>query len=222
MRYHTSVNSASAVQLVLKDEVKRSSAAPYLNLSGAFVPTAGNMDYKRPFIWLHEYSSSLGTCGVVGSGTPAMRALHTAARRLLHPLFTVVTFLLEIKTKKPGLTKVQWILTQWRWSWHTETTNSLRAADTFSAKSIGLQDIQMTEYSSFQSVIVAGRATLLRGPKLEVSTHCVNAPVVAWAFIYLSSRGIFQCINDVLVLFLTVFEYIQYWMFVWIWGKVNT
>lgn len=51
-----------------------------------------------------------------------------------------------------------------------ETTISLRAADTFSAKSIGLQDIQMTKYSSFQSVIVAGRATLLRGPKLEVST----------------------------------------------------
>lgn len=71
----------------------------YLNLSRAFVSTTGNMYNKWPFIWLHEYSSSLCTGGVVGSGTTAMRALHTAARSLLHPLFAVVTLLLHIKTK---------------------------------------------------------------------------------------------------------------------------
>lgn len=53
--------------------------APDLNLSGAFVSTAGHMHHKGPFIWLHEDPSSLGTGGVVGSGTAAMRALHTAA-----------------------------------------------------------------------------------------------------------------------------------------------
>lgn len=55
------------------------------------------MDDKRPFIGLHEHSCSLGTGGVVGSGTAAMRALHTAAGRLLHPLLTIVTLLMEGK-----------------------------------------------------------------------------------------------------------------------------
>lgn len=77
----------------LKEEVTRSSAAPYLDLSGTFVSTAGDMHHKGPFIWLHENSSGLGTCGVVGSGTAAVRALHAAARCFLHPLLTVVTFL---------------------------------------------------------------------------------------------------------------------------------
>lgn len=53
------------------------------------------MDNKRPFIRLHEHSCSLGTGGVVGSGTAAMRALHTAARRLLHSLLTIVALLME-------------------------------------------------------------------------------------------------------------------------------
>lgn len=53
------------------------------------------MDNKRPFIRLHEHSCSLGTSGVVGSGAAAMRALHTAARCLLHPLLTIVTLLME-------------------------------------------------------------------------------------------------------------------------------
>lgn len=85
--------------LYRREEVMRSSMAPHLNLSRAFVSTAGNMDHKWPFIWLHEYSSSLGTGGVVGSGATAMRALHAAAGCLLHPLLTVVTFLSEMKTK---------------------------------------------------------------------------------------------------------------------------
>jgi len=73
------------------------------------VSTAGNVDYKGPFIGLHEHSCSLGTGGVVGSGAAAMRALHTAARRLLHPLLTVVALLSEIKTQEPRLRKLQWI-----------------------------------------------------------------------------------------------------------------
>lgn len=55
------------------------------------------MDHKGPFIRLHEHPSSLRAGGVVGGGAAAMRALHTAARRLLHPLLTVVAFLSGIR-----------------------------------------------------------------------------------------------------------------------------
>lgn len=79
-------------QAILETEASGSSAA-YLDLSGAFVSTAGNVDHKGPFIGLHQYSGSLCTGGVVGCGAAAVRALNTAARRLLHPLLTVVTFL---------------------------------------------------------------------------------------------------------------------------------
>lgn len=78
----------------------RCSAAPHLNLSRNFVSTAGHVDNKWPLVWLHKHSSSLGTGRVVRSRTAAMRALHTAARCLLHSLLTVVTFLPEITTKK--------------------------------------------------------------------------------------------------------------------------
>lgn len=55
------------------------------------------MDHEGPVVRLHEHTCSLGTGRVVGSGTAAMRALHTAARRLLHPLLTIVTLLIEEK-----------------------------------------------------------------------------------------------------------------------------
>ena len=67
------------------------------------------MDHKGPLIRLHEYSSSLGTGGVVGSGTAAMGALYAAARRLLHPLLTIVTFLTEVKAQEPKVRKLPWI-----------------------------------------------------------------------------------------------------------------
>lgn len=65
------------------------------------------MDHKRPFIRLHEYSSSLGTGGVVGGGTAAVRALNAAAGRLLHALLAVVTLLSESKTKEPQLRNLE-------------------------------------------------------------------------------------------------------------------
>lgn len=71
----------------------------HLDLSWAFVTTAGNMDHKWPFIGLHEYPCSLSTGRVVGSGTTAMRTLHAAARCLLHSLLTVVTLLSEMQIK---------------------------------------------------------------------------------------------------------------------------
>lgn len=86
-------------------EVNRSPGAPHLYLSGAFVTTAGDVHHKGPLLRLHEDASSLGTGGVVGSGTAAVGALHAAARRLLHPLLTVVTFLSRSQTQEPILKK---------------------------------------------------------------------------------------------------------------------
>lgn len=128
----------------------------YLNLSGAFVSTAGNMDHKRPFIWLHEYSSSLGTGGVVGGRTAAMRALYAAARRLLHPLLTVVTFLSEIKTQEPGLSKLQWIneLSKKVNLIHRDQYSRLSSTD-------GWIFLNFPVCPHFSSVVVA----LLRGPQ---------------------------------------------------------
>lgn len=54
---------------------------------------AGDIDDERPVIRVHKDTRSLGTGRVVRSGAAAMRTLHTAACRLLHPPLTVVTFL---------------------------------------------------------------------------------------------------------------------------------
>lgn len=68
----------------------------HLNLSGAFVATAGNVDNKRPLVWLHQHSGGLSAGGVVGGGAAAVGTLHAAARCLLHPLLAVVTLLSNI------------------------------------------------------------------------------------------------------------------------------
>lgn len=75
-------------------------AQSHLDLRGTFVSTAGHVDNKGPFIRLQEHSCSLGTSGVVGSGAAAVRALHTAAGRLLHPLLTIVALLMEKNREK--------------------------------------------------------------------------------------------------------------------------
>ena len=65
----------------------------YLYGSGPFVPAAGDVHHERPLVRLHQHARGLGTRGVVGGGTAAVRALHAAARRLLHALLAVVAFL---------------------------------------------------------------------------------------------------------------------------------
>lgn len=74
-------------------ELNRNILEPHLDLCGTFVSTAGDVDDKRPLVRLHEHPCGLGTGGVVGSGAAAMRALHAATRRLLHPLLTIVALL---------------------------------------------------------------------------------------------------------------------------------
>lgn len=69
---------------------------PHLDLSRAFVATAGDMNDKGPLVGLHKDSGSLSAGGVIGGGAAAMRTLHTAARRLLHPLLTVVALLSRV------------------------------------------------------------------------------------------------------------------------------
>lgn len=66
-----------ALRVEIKDAEERE--ASHLDLSGTFVSTAGDVDYKGPLIRLHQNSSSLGAGGVVRSWTAAMRALHAAA-----------------------------------------------------------------------------------------------------------------------------------------------
>lgn len=65
---------------------------PYLQ-TGNPMPKAGNKDNKRPVIWLHHHSSSLGTAHVEGSWAPTMGTLHTAASVSFPPLLTEDTFL---------------------------------------------------------------------------------------------------------------------------------
>lgn len=71
-------------------------AGPHLGLSWAFVATAGDVNNEGPLVGLHQDSGSLSARGVVGGGAAAVGALHTAARRLLHPLLTVVALLSRV------------------------------------------------------------------------------------------------------------------------------
>lgn len=63
--------------------------------------TAGDVNDEGPIVGLHEDSGGLSAGGVVGGRAAAVGTLHTAARRLLHPLLTVVALLPRVGQARP-------------------------------------------------------------------------------------------------------------------------
>lgn len=68
----------------------------YLRYDGRSVSVAGDEDYERPVIWVHEDAGRLSAGGVKGCGAAPVGALDTAAIHLpFHPFPAVSTFLQE-------------------------------------------------------------------------------------------------------------------------------
>lgn len=68
----------------------------YLRYDGRFVSVAGDEDYERPVIWVHEDTSCLSAGGVKRCGAAPMGTLDTAALYLpLHPFPAVRALLPE-------------------------------------------------------------------------------------------------------------------------------
>ncbi len=75
----------------------------YLRYDGRFVSVAGDEDYERPVIWVHEDTSCLSAGGVKRRGAAPMGALDTAALHLpLHPFPAVRTLLPEWQSRERG------------------------------------------------------------------------------------------------------------------------
>lgn len=66
----------------------------YLRHDGSFVSVAGDEDYERPVVWVHQDASCLSAGGVKRRGAAPVGALNTAALYLpLHPFPAVCTLL---------------------------------------------------------------------------------------------------------------------------------